>query len=57
VLLGGPGSGKSSLLRNLAVASARAEDAGPAIPGWNVGPLVLIYTSLCGLRGLAVPPR
>jgi formylglycine-generating enzyme required for sulfatase activity len=45
VLLGGPGSGKSSFLRHLAVALARAEDAD--LPGgWSAGRLLPLYASL-----------
>ena len=46
VLLGGPGGGKSTLLRYLAVALARAAEADPAIPGWSAGPLLPVYASL-----------
>jgi energy-coupling factor transporter ATP-binding protein EcfA2 len=48
VLLGGPGSGKSTFLRHLAVALARAEADGPAIPGWDAGPLLPVFASLGG---------
>ncbi len=47
VLLGGPGSGKSSFVRHLAVALAHGEDAHPsALPGWSAGWLLPLYTAL-----------
>jgi GTPase SAR1 family protein len=52
VLLGGPGSGKSSFLRHLAVSLAHAPDQGdPALPGWSVGRLLPLYVSLGGFAG------
>ncbi|MEI6779062.1 MAG: SUMF1/EgtB/PvdO family nonheme iron enzyme, partial [Chloroflexales bacterium] len=47
VLLGGPGSGKSSFLRHLAVALARGEDEqSPSLPGWSAGWILPLYASL-----------
>ena len=47
VLLGGPGSGKSSFVRHLAVALARGEDAHPpTLPGWSAGWLLPLYAAL-----------
>ncbi|MCG8347872.1 MAG: hypothetical protein MI924_08850 [Chloroflexales bacterium] len=52
VLLGGPGSGKSSFLRHLAVVLAGAgsnnRPLADALPGWKAGPLLPIYASLGG---------
>jgi formylglycine-generating enzyme required for sulfatase activity len=52
VLLGGPGSGKSSFLRHLAVALASAgsnnQPLVDVLPGWKAGPLLPIYASLGG---------
>ena len=44
VLLGGPGSGKSSFLRHLAV--ALADDAAELPASWNAGRLLPLYASL-----------
>ena len=47
VLLGGPGSGKSSFVRHLAVALARgAGEQPPALPGWSAGWLLPLYAAL-----------
>ena len=47
VLLGGPGSGKSSFVRHLAVALARGEDEQPpSLPGWSAGWLLPLYAAL-----------
>ena len=47
VLLGGPGSGKSSFVRHLAVALARGEDEQqPTLPGWSAGRPLPIYAAL-----------
>ena len=47
VLLGGPGSGKSSFVRHLAVALARgADEQPPTLPGWSVGWLLPLYAAL-----------
>ncbi|NNJ13334.1 SUMF1/EgtB/PvdO family nonheme iron enzyme [Chloroflexales bacterium ZM16-3] len=47
VLLGGPGSGKSSFVRHLAVALAHGEDAQPpTLPGWRAGWLLPLYAAL-----------
>ena len=47
VLLGGPGSGKSSFVRHLAVALARGEGEQPLpLPGWSAGWLLPLYASL-----------
>ena len=45
VLLGGPGSGKSSFLRHLAVALAQG-DAAELLSGWSAGRLLPLYASL-----------
>lgn len=50
VLLGGPGSGKSSFLRHLAVTLARGEAQSELLdsrlPGWTAGFLLPLYASL-----------
>ena len=47
VLLGGPGSGKSSFLRHLAVALANAEARrAPDLSRWSAGRLLPLYASL-----------
>ena len=47
VLLGGPGSGKSSFVRHLAVALARgADEQSLALPGWSAGWLLPLYAAL-----------
>ncbi|MEI8166806.1 MAG: hypothetical protein WCG26_10520, partial [Chloroflexales bacterium] len=47
VLLGVPGSGKSSFVRHLAVALARGEAEQPSpLPGWSAGWLLPLYTAL-----------
>ena len=47
VLLGGPGSGKSSFVRHLAVALIRgAAGQPPALPGWRARRRIPLYASL-----------